>query len=147
MTEIAEKILLPQPRAPRYNIDPVAFAVALIASPVLVAVLGFPALFIPVFALVFGGPIYLVVGTPLLLLYLQRHPCTPNRIAKLALVAMVAVLLVLPLGLAPFADLPEILMIFKLAAFGLIFAPLWGHVFGWIYRGLCRDLYARAYAL
>ena len=56
---------------PRYLIDPVAFFIALFGAPLLVALLGFWAFFIPIFALVFGGPIYLLLATPALLIHLD----------------------------------------------------------------------------
>lgn len=147
MTEIAENILMPLPRAPRYCIDPVAFAIAFVGGPLFVALVGSPALFIPVAALIWGGPVYLALGLPLLLIYLQRHPCTPSRIAKLGLCAMLVLVPVICIAAIFQADAYVVFLALIFVVFGLIFAPLWGLTFGWIYRGLARDFYTRAYAL
>lgn len=124
-------------------IDPVAFFIALIGAPLAVAAAGFWAIGIPVFAVVIGGPFYLAVGVPVLLWHLGRHPPEPGRIARLALVSYG-----LPAGgfllyLLATGGQPAAQQYALFAAFGLIFAPLWGGVFGIFYLNFRRDLYAR----
>jgi ABC-type transport system involved in multi-copper enzyme maturation permease subunit len=131
------------PYPPRYIIDPVAFFIALIGGPLLVTALSFWMLFIPVFALAFGGPVYLIVGTPVLLWYLRNHDGTPSDLGILGIQAMGVLGLLLPL-IAAFADDEDFLatgLIF--VGFGMIFAAAWAYCFGWIYQQLRRDFFAK----
>lgn len=125
-----------------YVIDPVAFFGALVAAPLAVAVGGVWAAGIPVFALVLGGPFYLVIGVPVLLWHLAHRPPEPGRIAVLAFVsfAIPAALCMAYLLLVFGQRAAEDLAIFVF--FGLIFAPLWGGVFGIFYRKFQREIYA-----
>ena len=133
--------LLPKPRPRPFLIDPVAFVVALVGAPILVALLGFWAVFIPVFALFFGGPVYLVLGTPVLLWYLPRSGVNPWAIGVLAFATCIAAL-----GFASLiASLPGNREIFELLGmylvFGPIMAPIWGLTFGWLYQISERNSY------
>lgn len=145
---ISQPILrLPNPAPTRYLLDPFAFFAALIGAPLLVALLGFWMLFIPVIAVYAGGLPYLIIGTPLLLYYIPRHGAAPQDIALLALkTAALGVLLA-----AMIAVLTDPKMIHDasgflvfLAAMSLLFALLWGHVFGWLYGKLERGFYKTA---
>ena len=126
-----------------YVIDPVAFFFALVGAPLAVAAGGFWAIGIPVFAVVFGGPFYLAIGVPVLLWYLGRRPPDPLRIAGLALVSygVPAGIFLLYLLVTGGQSAAEGFVIF--VGFGLIFAPLWGGVFGIFYRNFRREFYAR----
>lgn len=138
----ASSILMPQPVLPRYTVDPVAFFLALIGGPLMFTLLTFWLLFIPVFALWIGGPLYLLIGVPMLLHHLGRHPCVPGDIAQLA---MYGVLLILPLsalGALAFQSIEILSGGIGMAAFGLMIAPGWGYFFAVIYKRLCRDFYA-----
>ena len=139
MTEITANTKLRE----TYVIDPVAFFFALVGAPLAVAAGGFWALGIPIFAVVYGGPFYLAIGVPVLLWYLGRRPPEPWRIAGLALVSygVPAGLFLLYLRVAGGQGAAQEFIIF--AVFGLIFAPLWGGVFGIFYRNFRRDFYAR----
>lgn len=53
--------------------DPTAFALALIGGPLVFTLILSPTI-IPIFALIFGGPVYLAVGTPVLLWMVGRFP-------------------------------------------------------------------------
>lgn len=148
MTEILENIEMrmraraeKRAAAPRYIIDPVAFFVALIGGPLLVTALSFWMLFIPVFALAFGGPLYLLIGTPLLLWHLRR---TKGETGDIAALAFFANLMIFALGAAATVitndkDILGGAMFF--AGFGLIFAPTWAWGFGYLYNRLRRDFY------
>ena len=155
MTEITDKRVQYDPRVinrlmvrtsrkPGYLIDPVAFFVALIAGPLVVTGMTFWLLFIPVFALVMGGPLYLIMGTPLLLIYLRRNQPSVESIAFLALLAVLA--------LFPIAGALSLITgdagLFQGAVFflgfGLVFGPLWAVAFGKIYLRMRRDFYAIA---
>ncbi|WP_299871726.1 hypothetical protein [uncultured Sulfitobacter sp.] len=150
MTEILEKIEMrmqaraeKRAAAPRYIIDPVAFFVALLGGPLLVTALSFWMLFIPVFALAFGGPFYLLIGTPLLLWHLRR---TGGETRDIAALAFFANLMIFPLG-AVAAVLTHDKEIFTgamfIVCFGMIFAPAWAWGFGYLYNRLRRDFYAQ----
>jgi hypothetical protein len=133
----------PVPYPPHYIIDPVAFFGALIAAPLLFTALSFWALFIPVFALFLGGPLYLVIGTPVLLWHLRHNDGDPHDLSFLAFAIMVAAL-VLSAPLAALSDEDELLSLsFGYFGFGMIFAPAWAYVFGRIYQHFRRDFYAK----
>ena len=138
MTEITANIKLHE----IYVVDPVAFFFALVGAPLAVAAGGIWALGIPVVAVVFGGPFYLAIGVPVLLWYLGRRPPEPLRIAGLALVSycVPAGLFMLYLLATGGQSAAQEFVIF--AGFGLIFAPLWGSVFGIFYRNFRREFYA-----
>ena len=125
--------------AERFAIDPIAFFKALVAAPLIVALFGCWALAIPVFAVVFGGPAYLIFGTPVLLIYLHVRSGDPGQIALLALAVMV-VLLLIPV-MAEMSDIGNhsvragfLDVASGMGLWGLIFAPLWGFAFGKLYN-------------
>ncbi|UOA28163.1 hypothetical protein [Pseudosulfitobacter sp. DSM 107133] len=123
---------------PRYLIDPVAFFVALFGGPLLVALLGFWAL-IPVFALVFGGPVYLLLATPALLIHLRFRDGETGGIITLAFAVVIggaAAGYVYGL-LVPDSEVAIIALFY--GGFGLILGPLWAGAFGWIYNRLRSD--------
>lgn len=134
---------LPVPYPTRYVIDPVAFFAALILGPLLFTLMSFWALFIPVFALAFGGPVYLVVGTPLLLWYLRRHDGAPGDLAVPALKALGIAALFLMITAAATANKELLDATLWYIGFGLIFGPAWAYFFGMIYARLRRDFFAR----
>jgi hypothetical protein len=141
MTEItaASVALFPKTTASRKLIDPTAFTLAMVGGPLLVAVLGAPLLLIPSFAALFGGPIYLAVGTPVMLFYLGRNPITPDTWAWLAFVTHIA--LFLPIFLIAVLTNGNFDGSSMFLWFGAIFAPLWGAVSGSIYDKFERDFY------
>ncbi|MFK7754780.1 MAG: hypothetical protein AB8B51_19815 [Sedimentitalea sp.] len=138
---------MPQPRPQRYLIDPVAFAVAIIAGPVLVTLFTFWLVFVPVFALVMGGPIYLIIGVPVLMWDLSRNPASAERISLMALLAIA----ILCVGTWAYGALinDDSLMSISIfyGIFGGIFAPIWGYVTGKVYLRMRRDLYVNPMAL
>lgn len=125
---------------PRYVIDPVAFFVALFGAPLWVALLGFWTFGIPVFAVAFGGPIYLVVGLPVLLIHLRRNPGNTDDIIELAFFTVLVLALAEGglFALLQGRDALELVAFF--GGFGLIFGPMWAWAFGWIYNTLRNDL-------
>jgi len=132
----------PVPYPARYIINPVAFCLALVGGPLICTALTFWIL-IPIFALVLGGPVYLVVGTPVLIWYLRRNDGEPGDLAFLAFMVMAA-LLVLFVGFGFATSNNDILDGgLVLAAFDLIFAPVWALFFGSIYRRYRRDFFAK----
>jgi hypothetical protein len=142
---VAKRVfLIKTSRKPGYLIDPVAFFIALVAGPLVVTAVSFWILLIPVFALVFGGPIYLVMGTPLLLIHLRRNQASVRDLMTLGFLAALALFPIL--GVATQIVGEQILFNggFFLLAFGLLFGPLWAGAFGAIYLKLRRDFYAVA---
>lgn len=144
-------LLFPSENSPKHIIDPVAFWVALIGAPILVTLPALSAYFssvpisffyIPIFALVLGGPVYLVIGTPLLLWSLRQHEITPGSIAVLAVIAQIAVVIVSTVVVVLFSQIELSTLIPLFGGFGMIFAPLWGATFGWLYLKLRRNIYA-----
>jgi len=137
---VTRQMLWPTTRPSTYLIDPVAFFLALFGAPLLVAALGFWAI-IPVFAVPFGAPFYLIIGTPLILRSLSRRPPKAGQFAAMAFIANFATPLLYWAYAIVFhtGDTPESAMIFF--GFGAMFAPLWGGGFAMIYRLLQRDFY------
>ncbi|MEX0300816.1 MAG: hypothetical protein AB3N24_00195 [Leisingera sp.] len=141
MTEITAengRVLFPNAQAERHLIDPVAFGVAMAGGPLLVGVLGFP-LILPAIAMAFGGPVYLAVGVPVMLIVMPSHRYSASGWAGLALVvhaALFLTILILSETIVASTEWPAVFFIF-----GLIFAPLWGAVSGQLYRWLERDFY------
>lgn len=138
MTEITESHLRTDAR--RHIIDPVAFFIALFGAPLLVTASTFW-LVVPVFALLFGGPVYLAVGTPVLLWRLQR---SLDRLGDLVLLAIETVIVIVLAGIAYFlltSQQENALRLLVLGLFAVVFAALWTATFGWLYRKLCRDFY------
>lgn len=128
MTEISEIKVHP--------FDPAAFVAALVLAPVTVTLITCLTI-IPIFALVLGGPVYLIVGTPVLLWMVGRYPPVFSTFAVAGILGMFALF---ALAGAYHAVLPdqgasELLAIYL---WGMVFAPLWAGTFAPIYRRLNR---------
>ena len=95
--------LVPQQSNAPFSVPPVAFICALIGAPLVVAFFGFFILLVPVFALYFGGPFYLIFAGPTFYWYLKRR--VPNMLEitllALALNTCVFVLLLVLASLKP----------------------------------------------
>jgi len=138
----------PQPPYPvGYIIDPVAFFIALIAAPLLFTAGTFWILFIPVFALGMGGPLYLLIGTPVLLWYLRRHDGKPDDIAILALKAIAILAVIIAIGGLVLDEMESLGGMVFYFGFGMIFGPAWAYLFGRIYHYLRRDFFAKPRSL
>jgi|3_EtaG_2_1085321.scaffolds.fasta_scaffold160695_1 hypothetical protein len=140
MTEITGNFASTRTAGPHHVIDPVAFFLALIGGPVLVTAISFW-LVVPVFALIIGGPLYLAVGTPVLLWRLQREVHDIFELAVLAMKAVGILTLGATLYLCLTAQEGQIPSLLTMALFALVFAALWTATFGWLYRRLCRDFF------
>ncbi|QBF33560.1 hypothetical protein [Thalassococcus sp. S3] len=120
-------------------VDPIAFFLALVGAPLVVAVLGFWIMLIPVVGIVLGGPYYLILGTPILLAYLLLYEPKP-WIA--ALLATVAVLLLLGGAHLLQARLPtDLLREPMYLYFGPPCGAAWGAAFVWLYRWIRQDIF------
>jgi len=144
MTEITGNIrspFWPHPKGPAHVIDPVAFVLALLGAPLVVTLATFWA-FIPIFALIFGAPAYLICGTPALLWYLRRYEARPLAIGGLAVMVNTATLpILLWTDILPGRqDVNDMLIMF--GGFGGVFAFLWGLAFGWLYPNFRRGFFA-----
>ncbi|MEQ6201763.1 hypothetical protein ABMC88_01795 [Sulfitobacter sp. HNIBRBA2951] len=133
----------PVPYPAHYIIDPVAFFAALIGAPILFTAMSFWFLFIPVFALVLGGPVYLIIGTPLLLWHLRYHDGDPDDLALLAFKAMAVAMLAVLVFAAISGDGDLFGAGLWLSGFGMIFGPAWAYCFGRLYANLRRDFFAK----
>lgn len=145
MTEITAKPNFWMPRAtgPRYVIDPAAFFVALIGAPLLVTAVTFWMLLIPVAALAMGGPVYLILGTPLLLWFLRRNVGKGEDIAFLALAAVLIACGAL-FALGALLDEGDMIAIaFLYGGFGIVFGPAWAATFAFLYNRLRSDFSRR----
>ncbi|MEP5154845.1 hypothetical protein [Planktotalea sp.] len=138
---------LPRPVLRPKIIHPLAFTLALVCAPLLVALFGFW-LFIPVFAIAFGGPLYLALGVPALLWFIPRYGVKAWQIGILAslvnligVAAIALVLLQLDLGM----DADDFLRLYVLVGTPVAFA--WGLTFGLLYPAFERSFehkFARA---
>jgi hypothetical protein len=115
---------------------PVPFLIAFFSAPLIVTALTFWIGLIPYFALLIGGPLYVVIGLPVLIWYLRGHP--PNYM-PIILLALISLLATVPLGLAlalwfdRWKDLEMLEMIFS---YGPVFAVAWSAGFTFLYRWL-----------
>ena len=132
------------PLPPKLSLVPVAektpvarvrFALSLIGAPILVGLLGTPLLLIPPFAVLFGGVPYLLSAGPAFWIAL-RHGVT--EWFKFALIALILNLIVTPV-FALLIELNGDLAMF-MVLFGMVFAPVWGAVFGWLYAANATKL-------
>jgi len=102
-----------------------AFLLYLIAAPFVIGVSGFVAI-IPIFALIYGWPTYLIFGAPAFYLVIRYWGA---GIWKTSLAGLAANLVSFPFVYI-FSDL-------EFAQFlilnGCLMAPLWGAAFGWLY--------------
>lgn len=134
----------------RYPIDPVAFFLAMIAGPLLVALLGFPIFLIPVFALVIGGLPYLIIGIPVMMYVLRHNDARPALFAGSAFLTILALGAICGVTIL-FADLQirkeELGIVNFYAFFSAIFAPLWGATSGWLYTCWRREIYSHPVTL
>lgn len=150
MTEITAKSAdLISPKAPGTGgksslpslVDPLAFAGAMVGGPLLVGILGIPTFILP-FAVIFGGPVYLLVGIPVMLAVMSFKRATTLDWAFFALLTnsmLFFVLLNLP-GLSRNSyKWAEVCL-----TFGTVIAPLWAAVSGSLYRWLERDFYKQS---
>jgi len=122
--------LYPHTRNERHLVDPVAFVLAMVGGPVVVAVTCFWLVFIPVFALILGGPLYVIVGTPVLLWELAHREPSVGRISMLALVSLVAVVGIFGAAGLLSGDSRGVTAAMTFGMFGIVFAPIWGAVTG-----------------
>ena len=114
-----------------------AFVLALICAPVLVTlILGI--FIVPLFALVFGGPLYLIVGTPTLLWMVGRYP--PDA-ARFALAGIGSIFVMMALAGVLDVVRPDLGAdgVFAFLIVGAIFAPLWAGTFAPLYRAWNRQ--------
>ncbi len=121
------------------RIDIAAFIMALIAAPLLVTALTFWIAFIPVYALVFGGPVYLLVGTPVLLLLARKTRLTAATCAEAGCWAMVA-LTAIGVVIAPFAGygMDDVGFILMVGVISSVFATVWAGTFGMLYNNFIK---------
>ncbi|MEO0938982.1 MAG: hypothetical protein AAFY38_12585 [Pseudomonadota bacterium] len=82
------------PPGPRYRIDPLGFLLGLVLAPLIVTAVTFPVGGFSLFVLFFGGPIYLALGTPLLLWHLRFNTPKVGRIVLLGLKTLIVVIIV-----------------------------------------------------
>lgn len=143
MTENNEskwRILFPAPRTAARPLDMVALTVALIGGPLIVTVATFY-MFVPVFALGMGGPIYLIAGFPAMSIWFARRRVSAEAVAGVAFCVNAGLMVfACTIGVVFGAGEAMGLALFYLI-FGSVFAMAWGGVTGWIYVKLCNPIY------
>lgn len=123
----------------RDPIRPMPFAAAFICAPLLVTLLTCW-MIVPVVALVFGGPVYLAVGLPVLLAITGRVDLTFGRFAMFGLLGLFCVCLPAAvyalMQVEPSRGTLEIISLYAVA--GSIFAPIWAGTFAWLYAAYAK---------
>ena len=115
------------------KIDWLAFIGALLAAPTLVAILG-GIFIVPLFALPLGAPTYLTFGTTTFILFIKLGLDNPLWFIPAGLIAHAVSIPVMDAWsvILQAHDLVE--------GMGWFFAPLWGFVFGMLYRSFGKKL-------
>ncbi len=121
----------------REKVDWVAFVCALVLAPIAVAILGFWAFGVPVFALIFGPPTYLLFGAPAFAYAINRHKARARGLALAGFLANIASAPAVFLFGALQGD--ALFMVGFILGYGCLMAPLWGFAFGVLYRQLRID--------
>ena len=124
-----------------------AFAGALVLTPLVVALLFFWLLLIPVFAVVIGAVPYLVFGTPVLLWMVARYPLDEDvfayggMAAYLVFVLFSSASLALSMkGMSGQNDFPMVVSMLIIFVPGLFFAGSWFAAFSRLYRRFYRPI-------
>lgn len=115
-----------------FPVDWIAFAFALFFAPFCVALLTFWVYLIPVFAIYFGSPTYLLFGAPVFWLGIRYFNAGAFGQAILGLIAHFISYLPTAAYLEVTGRNPDIVEF--LFNFGCVFAPLWGFAFGFLYQ-------------
>jgi hypothetical protein len=126
--------LVPRQSGAPFAVPPVAFICALFGAPLVIAFFGFWIFLIPVFALYFGGPLYLVCAGPACYWYLKRRVPKTLEITLLAIVVntiVTLVLLCLNALMASFFRLDDLLVLY--GGFGSVMSAIWGATFCKLY--------------
>ncbi len=131
MTEMTVRTA--QPRAPLPTLDLIGFLGALILAPVVATLMSFY-LVIPIGALFTGGPLFVVVGGPILMVMAHYRPLTAKRCAVAAFATVLGGIVALAPIVLMSSNLRGLDGIVFFCICALIFAPFWGATFGWLYR-------------
>ncbi|MCV2892909.1 hypothetical protein [Lentibacter sp. XHP0401] len=123
---------------PTQRIHMPAFFAALVLAPIIITGATFW-LVVPVFAVVIGAPAYLGLGLPLLIWHLSRAPCNAGEIAALAFVSNFTALCLTTFAAFALGKEQIVEATIFYFGFGLIFAPLWGWMFGLLYNRFTRN--------
>jgi hypothetical protein len=116
--------------------DPVAFFLALVLAPLLGTLCSF-FLILPVAALIFGGPMYLAIGTPVLLWMVGRYPPEAGRFAFAGMLG--GPLWVISFAVYDAGSHGSAGAMIIVAALSMIFGALWAGTFAVLYRKLYRN--------
>lgn len=139
MTEISEKN--------QHQIPWKQFSAALISAPLLITAVTFPFSFvpqigfiaaIPYLALIMGGPVYLVFGTPILIWHLRRYPPNLLPIMLLSVISLVGLVPIALIIWAVTADNSVMAVLLGYLTYGAVFAAIWSATFTLIYKWLIR---------
>lgn len=139
MTEISEN--------KNRNIPWKPFCIAMIGAPLLIAGVTYPfSLFpevgfiaaIPYLAVIFGGPVYLIFGTPVLIWFLRRHPPKVLPIMLLSVISLAGLIPIALIVWAVTADSSVMAVLLGYLTYGAVFAAVWSATFTVIYRWLIR---------
>ncbi len=129
------------------NIPWKQFCVAMIGAPLLITGVTYPLSLIPqigfiavipYLAMIMGGPVYLLFGTPILIWFLRRYP---PKILPIMLLSVISLAGLVPIALiiwAVTADNSVMAVLLGYLTYGAVFAAVWSATFTLIYRWLIR---------
>ncbi|MGC1494782.1 MAG: hypothetical protein WA790_03165 [Sulfitobacter sp.] len=125
------------------------FFAALIIAPLLFAGVTYPftaipqigfVAAIPYMALIFGGPVYLVFGTPILIWFLRRNPPKLLPIVLLSVISLAGLVPIAVIAWAVTGDSSALAVLLGFLTYGAVFAAIWSATFTILYRWLIRKL-------
>jgi hypothetical protein len=119
-------------------LNPVAFGIAMIGGPLLLTLCTFWMAFIPVYAVVFGGIPYLVIGTPMALWMALTGPVTVPRAAGWAVATIVALTVLGAIGALAINAKEDAVAMLIFGAICMPFGAGWAAISGWIYADMTK---------
>ena len=118
----------------RYAVPAIAFVASLIAAPLLVTALTFWAI-VPIYALIIGGPLFVVIGGPVLWVYLRHFEPRYLPIMLIAVAVQMPTAAILGLFAVIVGENNLAQSFPMLVPIACLFAALWSATFTALYRG------------
>ena len=122
-----------------YRIDALPFLAGFVGGPLLFTLCTFWIAYIPVYALMLGGPVYAIVGLPVALIHLRHNPGTTSAMMNLAIKSLLIIsapLALISLAAGGLTGLGALVMIL---AVSILFALGWAGCAAAIYNRLRSD--------
>jgi hypothetical protein len=114
------------------------FLVAMVAGPLLVTVCTFWLMYIPVYALIFGGIPYLVIGLPIAVLMSRTGPVNVERALAWSGLTIVIITAVATLPAAILGEQDSVWFVLAFGGVSIIFGAAWAATSAWVYGQMTR---------